>query len=351
MAWDIDAIDSALGIRSDEDARRLLSTLALRPRYYAGGELSGGKPRPSWDERTGAATVDQALGPGRRALGGRVAAPPAAAGYAAAPLVPLRGLGKSEGVPALGAGRGFRAGGALRSTTASPLSGKTADGPGLGMRRAPESGGKTAEMTAQVQQNRPGPSAKNGGAKQPAPSKAGKETYPASAGGLSRWLDLFKPAPPPPSPRPPAAPIVGSLHAERVAGIVYNETKSLRSSGKEKTPIADARNRVAHAILNAEEKFGARGHQKHASTASSAVSRAEADSPEFQSVRASVLRAFNEHQRGADPTHGALFFNMRRTDVTDPFQLRKLSTQSGPYKDASRRPGRGRRRTVFVNTY
>jgi hypothetical protein len=141
---------------------------------------------------------------------------------------------------------------------------------------------------------------------------------------LDRAIDKFKPQPaPPPKPHPPSADqsewhksverheVVPGLTVRDVGLSVYGETKSLRDRPGSNEPITNARQKVAHMIINGAEKWGAADRMKYASTASPVEpSPQEKRNPVTRAAYDSSMNATREaYLSGHDTTHGAPHFN------------------------------------------
>lgn len=184
---------------------------------------------------------------------------------------------------------------------------------------------------------------------------------------LDRAIDRFKPqAEPPPHPHAPSADrnvswqqtveqkhVVPGLTVHDVGLSVYGETKSLRDRPGSNEPIAIARQKVAHMIINGAEKWGAADRMKYASTALPVKPSAEEmRNPVTRSAYESSMNAAREaYLSGHDPTNGALHFNIRELPNRSDWKGRfPISTQSGPY-DNSFVKGDVKSHTAWINTY
>ena len=145
---------------------------------------------------------------------------------------------------------------------------------------------------------------------------------------------------------------INLLTVEQIGNIVFNETQSLSNSGKENVSLDQARDTIAHTIINTDVKYGA-DRDKIARTAPSTVSeRAIKGNPAaYKSSQEAARQAYAESQRGVDPTGGSIRFNLRGNASRANFQkIQPIKTQSGPYNNSypsGGLPGSG----VYVNTY
>ena len=140
--------------------------------------------------------------------------------------------------------------------------------------------------------------------------------------------------------------------------IVFNETQSFTDRPDSNEPIDIARQKLAQAVINADQKWGAE-RKKWSNTAG-------AIEPSDNALRnATVRRAYESSMKaareaylsGTDPTNGAVYLNQRETASRANRVMSKLkpqavplSTQSGPYDNLY--PGREVRSSiVWLNTY
>ncbi len=182
---------------------------------------------------------------------------------------------------------------------------------------------------------------------------------------LDRAVDILKPQPGPP-PKPPAprvdqgawresveqTHVAPGLTVRDVGLSVFGETRSLRDQPGSNEPIGAARQKVAHAIINGAEKWGA-DRMKHASTALPIEpSEKQKRDPATHAAYESSMKAAREaYLSGHDPTNGALHFNIRATPERSNWKGRHpISTQSGPYNN-SFVAGDFPSHTAWLNTY
>ena len=194
-------------------------------------------------------------------------------------------------------------------------------------------------------------------------------TNPKSQGEswFNRLIDHVKPQPPAPkSPVPPPvdqtaweqsvnAHKVNTLTVHDVGLIVFDETQSFTDSDKANDTIGGARQKVAHALINADSQFG--GGRP------STAHPIEPTKDELKNVRvrqayiSSVDAARNAYLSPTDPTNGATNFqfltNADRSNMKfkggSPKGL-PIKTQSGPF-DNSFLKGDVPSRQAYVNTY
>jgi hypothetical protein len=149
---------------------------------------------------------------------------------------------------------------------------------------------------------------------------------PNSPDDTSWWDELIgglsqKQVPPPPPPQPPPvnqsaweksveqARISDSLGAVHDLGlIVFNETQSYSDRPDSNEPLDVAREKMAHSIMNADQKYGA-DRQRLAGTASPIEPSANAvRNPTVRAAYDSSMKAAREaYLSGTDPTSGATF--------------------------------------------
>jgi len=187
---------------------------------------------------------------------------------------------------------------------------------------------------------------------------------------LDRTLDKIKPQPSPPrSPSPPPvdrtnwehsveAHKINTLTVHDVGLIVFNETQSGTHSDKANDTIGGAREKVAHAVINADSQFG-RGRPKTA-PATEPTGKAIRD-PRTKAAYDSSLRAAREaYLSPTDPTQGATYFNLRRNADRSDYKPGgphgpqfKIRTQSGPFDNSF--PTSGKQglppHGIYINTY
>ena len=116
----------------------------------------------------------------------------------------------------------------------------------------------------------------------------------------------------------------GTLTVKELAAILFNETRSL--SGEK---IEQARNEVAHAIINADKKWKEK-REKYASTASKEAKVPEAEKSIYEACLEAAKQAVKEDEQGKDPTNNALYFNFRITDSKKDREGQKVHTSTGP---------------------
>ena len=120
----------------------------------------------------------------------------------------------------------------------------------------------------------------------------------------------------------------GTLTVKEIAAIVFNETRSL--SGEK---VGQARKEVAHAIINADKKWGEK-RDRLAGTAPKTANPPEAEKTTYDACMQIVKSSVKEDEDGIDPTNGAFFFNFRKTDSTSDFQGKKNHTSTGPLNNS-----------------
>ena len=137
-----------------------------------------------------------------------------------------------------------------------------------------------------------------------------------------------------------------TLSVTQVTNIVYNETQSLHGND---VTLSDARDSVAHAIINGDNAKG----DNRPLTAPDTVSAANQQTQTYKDTQADVKCACQEAAQGADPTNGAQNINLRPNDSTKPFQGADIQTQSGPFTNSypTKGPQGLPKDGIYVNTY
>jgi RHS repeat-associated protein len=97
------------------------------------------------------------------------------------------------------------------------------------------------------------------------------------------------------------------LTDEQIGNIVFNETRSLSGPG-----IDDVQRRIAHIVINADERWGARREQ-HARTASKELptTLSKAEKSNLETIGSLVSAVRSDRAEGLDPTNGTVFFGFR----------------------------------------
>jgi hypothetical protein len=188
---------------------------------------------------------------------------------------------------------------------------------------------------------------------------------------IHKGLGLGQQAPLPPSPRPPGVDqsawdsnvdqthISDSLGTVHDLGlIVFGETQSYSDRPDSNEPIDMARQKVAHTIINADERWGA-NRQKYAST-HGAIEPPEKtlQNPAARAAYDSSMQAAREaYLSGTDPTHGAVHAIQLKDKSRSKYVFHggnsegvPISTQSGPYNN-SYTGGAMPSRVAWLNTY
>ncbi len=194
-------------------------------------------------------------------------------------------------------------------------------------------------------------------------------TNPSSRGEswLARVIDRIKPQPAPPeSPAPPPvdqtaweqsveAHKVDTLTVHDVGLIVFNEMQSFTDSDKANDTIGGGRQKVAHALINADSQLGS-GRPKTARPIE--PTRDELKNARVrQAYNTSLAAARDAYLSPTDPTNGATNFqfltNADRSNMRfkggSPEGL-PIKTQSGPFNNSYLK-GDVPSRHVYVNTY
>ena len=186
---------------------------------------------------------------------------------------------------------------------------------------------------------------------------------------LDRAIDKLKPQPGAPA-RPAAPPVqesewhqsverkevVPGLTVRAVGLSVFGETRSIHDRPGSNEPVASARQKVAHVIINGAEEAHRRG-AKPPTVHSPIEPRDLRNSEERAAYESSMDAAREAYLSGHDATQGATHFNIE----TNPSRANKIyprgtakgvaiNTQSGPYYNSYL--GRDvKSHTAWLNTY
>lgn len=110
-----------------------------------------------------------------------------------------------------------------------------------------------------------------------------------------------------------------------IAGQINHETLGMKNSKAANVSLETAEDEIAHVRLNGIKKWGSNEKaQKYASLVS-AIEKG----PGFKLSQQAVEQAIMEDSKGIDPTHGAIFYNMRTVGQFKhggPFQGMKVHT-------------------------
>jgi hypothetical protein len=177
--------------------------------------------------------------------------------------------------------------------------------------------------------------------------------------------------PPPPTPQPPPvdqsaweksveqakiSDPLGSVHD--LGLIVFNETQSYSDRPDSNEPIDTAREKMAHSIMNADQKWGS-SRMRNAKTASPIEPSQQAlGNPAVRAAYDSSMKAAREaYLSGTDSTTGAVFSIQNPTADRSNYVFQggrpegaPIGTQSGPYNNSfpnRRVPSH----TAWLNTY
>ena len=200
-----------------------------------------------------------------------------------------------------------------------------------------------------------------------------KSSAPSGTRGeswLGRVADRIKPQPPAPAaPAPPPmdqmqweksvdAHKVNKLTVHDIGLIVFNESQSVTDSDDANDTIASVREKMAHVVINGDSEFG-RGRPATAHPIEP-TAKALKDSRTRQAYDSSLAAAREAYLSPIDPTHGAIYLNMRPNADRSDFKPGgphapgyKIKTQSGPFNNSFPTPGKKGlpSRGVYVNTY
>jgi len=120
-----------------------------------------------------------------------------------------------------------------------------------------------------------------------------------------------------------------------IAGQINHETLGMKNSKAVNVSLETAEDEIAHVRLNGIKKWGSNEKaQKYASLVS-AIEKG----PGFKLSQQAVEQAIMEDSKGIDPTHGAIFYNMRTVGQLKhdgPFQGMKVHTYAGPFISPSK---------------
>ncbi len=150
--------------------------------------------------------------------------------------------------------------------------------------------------------------------------------------------------------------VVPGLTVRAVGLSVFGETRSIHDRPGSNEPVASARQKVAHVIINGAEEAHRRG-AKPPTVHSPIEPRDLRNSEERAAYESSMDAAREAYLSGHDPTQGATHFNIE----TNPSRANKIyprgtakgvaiNTQSGPYYNSYL--GRDvKSHTAWLNTY
>lgn len=188
---------------------------------------------------------------------------------------------------------------------------------------------------------------------------------------LDRAIDTVKPQPGPPSrPQAPSVDqgewhksverkqVVPGLTVHDVGLSVFGETRSFRDRPGSNESIGSARQKVAHAIINARELAHQTGNKPPTVHPPVEPSKEALRNPEVRAAYESSMQGAREaYLSGHDPTHGATHLFLRTTPDRSNWKFKggtaeglSLSTQSGPYNNSYVK-GDVPSRTAWINTY
>ena len=176
--------------------------------------------------------------------------------------------------------------------------------------------------------------------------------------------------PPPPRPTPPKvdetawaknverARMSPQLTVHELGLIVFGETQSYSDRPDSNEPIDVARQKLAHTVINADEKWGPqRGTLASTHGAVEPSENALRNAAVRAAYESSMKAAREAYLSGADPTNGAVFIYQAATPDRSNLRYRggrpqgvPISTQSGPYNNSYTR-GQVKTPTAWLNTY
>jgi hypothetical protein len=171
---------------------------------------------------------------------------------------------------------------------------------------------------------------------------------------LNRVIDRIKPQPPlPKNTEPPPvdrtqweksvdAHKVNKLTVKDVGLIVFGEMQSYTDSDNSNDSLASAREKIAHTVINADDKFGAK--RVHLAPTASPIEPSSArlqDPRTREAYGLSLTAARNAYLSLNDATHGATNFRFRPDPDRSNMKFRHgtpeglpLKTQSGPFNNS-----------------
>jgi len=198
---------------------------------------------------------------------------------------------------------------------------------------------------------------------------------PDTQDDTSWWGDLIaglsqKQVPPPPPPPPPVnqsaweksleqARISDSLGTVHDLGlIVFNESQSYSDRPDSNEPIDTAREKMAHSVMNADQKWGAERMRNAKTALPIEASEKALSNPTVRAAYDSSMKGAREaYLNGNDPTNGAVFSIQKPTPDRSNYVFQKgrpqgvpLSTHSGPYNNTYTK-GQVPSSTAWLNTY
>lgn len=109
----------------------------------------------------------------------------------------------------------------------------------------------------------------------------------------------------------------------------------MKDSKTENESLASAEDKIAHVRLNGIKKWGSNEKAPKYASLVSAIEKG----PGYKLSQQAVERAIMEDSKGIDPTHGAIYYNMRTVGQFKhggPFQGQKVHTFSGPFNSPSK---------------
>jgi hypothetical protein len=145
--------------------------------------------------------------------------------------------------------------------------------------------------------------------------------------------------------------VVPGLTVREVGLSVFGETRSFRERPGSNEPIASAREKLAHAIINGRELAHRTGKKPPTVHDPVEPTKEALRNPEERAAYESSLRAAREaYLSGHDPTRGATHLNTRPTPDRSNWKGRhSMSTQSGAYDNSFVR-GDTKSHTIWINT-
>ncbi len=112
---------------------------------------------------------------------------------------------------------------------------------------------------------------------------------------------------PVPPPTQTSSKSLAQRQRNEIAGQINHETLGMKNSKAANVSLGTAEDEIAHVRLNGIKKWGSNAKaQKYASLVS-AIEKG----PGYKLSRQAVEKAIMEDLKGIDPTHGAIFYNMR----------------------------------------
>ena len=146
---------------------------------------------------------------------------------------------------------------------------------------------------------------------------------------------------------PGDAPCSANLSEAQVTNIVYNETRSLSGSD---VVLSDARQTMAHAIINGDNS---QGSARPVTAPDTLGKSSDKNTQTYKDATEDVHTACTEAASGIDQVNGAVNFNLRPNASQAPYQKdqKDIQTQAGPLNNSFPSSALPKGKPVYVNTY